>query len=72
MRLLRKWPAWPKSSAASRAESSTRAVLRTGHAHALLLLVYRLWRTITCGMLAIKPSNKPLHLTAARSLGPAA
>ena len=33
-----------------------------------LLPVYRSWRTVTCGMLAIKPSNKPLHLTAARSL----
>jgi hypothetical protein len=33
----------------------------------LFAVVCCLWRTITCGMLAIKPSNKPLHLTAARS-----
>jgi hypothetical protein len=43
-------------------------VLRTGHATALFLQAFGSLRTITCGMLAIKPSNKPLHLTAARSV----
>ena len=67
-RRLRTWLAWPKRSRRFARKAQRRVVLRTGHANVSSLQACRLWRTITCGTLAVKPSNKPLHLTAARSL----
>jgi hypothetical protein len=45
-----------------------RSAFRTGHASSFVLQANCARRTATYGTLANKPPNKPLHLTAARSL----
>jgi hypothetical protein len=66
-RLLRKWRRGRKTALRLARKARRAQCCAPATPMRLFAVVCCLWRTIACGMSAIKPSNKPLHLTAARS-----